>query len=172
MCTITKTWLVIALGLIALPACGEGCQGSAGRVGLADVGIFVECDRQGYTVHNRGDRDRYVTVSAAACVLNTAQIPPLGPNGELPDIVVHGSGASALPPFAQVVPAGTSRRVAIDLSKVDECLDYTHAPPGQHERGPTSLVSQGPADGLMLHIDATRLGAMRSERNARVVCKW
>ncbi|MBW2276336.1 MAG: hypothetical protein JRF63_02525 [Deltaproteobacteria bacterium] len=168
---MNRRWIVLALAAVVLPSCGQSCQGSADQVGIADVGVFVECDRASYTVHNRDEQDRYVTISSF-CVLNTAQIPPLGKNGKLPDIVVHGSGVTNTPPFNETLPKGSSKRIEIDLAKVDNCDDYTDAPPGQHERGPTSLVSNGPADGLMMHLSVSSVSAMRTERNARVVCKW
>jgi hypothetical protein len=162
-------YTVLLLAACALPCCNM-CQGETG-VGHAETGIFVTCDRTGYTVRNAGAEERYLNISEP-CLLDTSKIPPVGPHGELSEsMVVHGSGVARTTPFGAVLGRGASTRHDIDVSVVDICDDYTNAPPGQHERGPTPLAAdRAAADGLLLHLHVTSTAATRSLDDVKVVC--
>lgn len=161
------TMLAILLGT----SCARGCNGDEGRTGHIETRVFVECDPDGYTIRNDGEEARHV-IASGFCVLNSAQIEGLGPHGEIEDMVVHGSGLAEVAPFSGIVEAGGEASGTYDLSKVSPCMDYTHAPPGQHEMSPTPLTSAGPADAMLIHLHVSKITAMRIENEVRVVCRW
>jgi hypothetical protein len=162
-------YIMLLLAVCAVTGCSK-CQDETG-VGHAESGVFVTCDRTGYTVRNAGAEETYLNISEP-CLLDTSKIPPVGPHGELSEsVVVHGSGVARTTPFGAVLGRGASTRHDIDVSVVDICDDYTHAPPGQHERGPTPLAADRNAvDALLLHLHVTSTAATRSLDDVKVVC--
>lgn len=132
--------------------------------------MFVTCDASGFTVMNTGDEPRYLIVDSI-CVLNSEQIPGIGPDGRLPERVIHTSGAGIMP-LTATIPAGEEIRKKLDVETVDACWDYTHAPPGQFENEPTSLVSDGPADSLRLRLHVHDVMSTDPPRTVDVACPF
>jgi hypothetical protein len=165
--------LVIAVVASALPACAGSCESRPEGVGHAESGVFVECDAKGYTLRNTGERAAYV-ISPQPCLLDPARLPPLGPNGALPEsMVVHGAGIATVEAVGETIPPGGSKRVDYGDADVGVCDDYTHAPPGQHERGPEPLLERGAeARGVMLHLHVQPAGSPGPGWQGRVVCTW
>jgi hypothetical protein len=165
--------IFIVVAISALPSCTRSCGGEPGGVGHAESGVFVECDAAGYTLRNTGARAAYV-ISPQPCLLDPSRLPPLGPHGALPDsMVVHGAGIATVEAVGETIPPGGSRRVDYGDADVGVCDDYTHAPPGQHERGPEPLLERGAeARGMMLHLHVQPSGSPGPGWNGRVVCTW
>jgi hypothetical protein len=164
--------IVFVVAISALTSCARSCGRETGGVGHAESGVFVDCDANGYTVRNTGDRNAYVIVPQP-CLLDPTRLPPLGPNGLLPEsVVVHGAGIATVEAVGETIPPGGSKRVDYGGADVGVCDDYTHAPPGQHERGPEPLLQGGQPRGVMLHLHVREPDAPGPEWQGRVVCTW
>jgi len=164
---------LLLVPLLLLTACRSGCDGpleGPTRIGHAPTRVFVTCDPSGYTVSNEGDAVRYVLVTTR-CALNSKQV-TLGPNNELPDLVVYSTEATAPPSLSVTIAPGATARRDLDVSTVGDCMDTTMAPPGQHEKQPVSLVSEGPADALFLRMDIQEFGSSDPSRRIDVVCPF
>jgi hypothetical protein len=154
-----------------MAGCQGGCGGGeGGAVGHPGTGVFVECDASGFTVRNTGDEPRYLIVDSI-CALNSEQIPGIGPDGRLPELVIHSSGLGVTP-LTATIPAGGELRKKLDVASIGPCMDYTHAPPGQFENEPTSLVSEGPADSLRLRLHVHDVMSTDPPRTVDVACRW
>jgi len=169
---MSRHLIAIAVAVSALPSCARSCGAEPGGVGHAESGVYVDCDANGYTVRNTGQRDAYVIVPQP-CLLDPARLPPLGPHGALPEgMVVHGSGLATVPSLGDTIPAGGAMRIDFGGAVPGVCEDYTQAPPGQHERVPEPLLTDGPARGMMLHLHVQQPGAPGPGWQGRVVCTW
>jgi hypothetical protein len=172
LASMSRHLIVIAVAISTLPSCAGSCGGEPDGVGHAESGVFVDCDARGYTVRNTGDDAAYVIVPQP-CLLDPARLPPLGPHGALPDsVVVHGAGIATVEAVGETIPAGGSKRVDFGGADVGVCEDYTNAPPGQHERGPTPLVAGRAPRGMMLHLHVQEPGSLGPGWQGRVVCTW
>jgi hypothetical protein len=165
-----------ALVLLVLPtmlaSCRPGCDGKMepGRTGDRETRVFITCNEAGYAVRNEGDVPRYVMVDAA-CVLNSAQV-DVGPGGELPDMTVYSSTGRSPMPLAVTIEPGAEVRRELDVTTMGHCMDQTMAPPGQHEREPVSLISEGPADAIRMRLDIHEVGSTAPPRRMDIACKW
>lgn len=156
-------------------SCSRSCSDNdgAGRIGDPESGLFVTCDRDGYTVINQGDEPVYVIINSF-CQLNTAEAGEVGPHGEVMSKVIHGSGAAEVDPFGKTILPGTEVSQTYDLSIVNSCDDYTDAPPGQFENSPVPLTSEGPADAMMMHLHVQGTGVTNASYSysQRVICRY
>lgn len=163
----------ILVACLLLTACRTGCDGpleGEPKVGHAETKIYVTCDPRGFTVRNDGDLPRHVLVNPR-CAANSQEI-EIGPNGVVPDMVLYSSTGTAPSSLSATLAPGGEERSEVDMSKVGTCMDQTNAPPGQHVKEPVSLVSEGPADALLLRIDVYEMGSHEPSRRVDVACVW
>ena len=166
-------WYVKAAACVfALVIVSFGCGPKVDRTGHKETGIYIDCDPNGFTVKNEGNISRYLNFTEF-CTLNTKQIKGMRPGGELPDLVMYSSETHQPMPFTSTVPAGGSARHDLKLKEIGHCMDQTMAPPGSTDGQVFSLISDGPADAVHMHLHIIWNESGRDRRSSmHVACKW
>jgi hypothetical protein len=140
------------------------------RIGDHESRVFFTCDEAGFTVRNEGEVARYIMASAQ-CVLNSGQV-NVGPGGVMPDMTVYSSTDSSPTPLTVTIEPGAEVRRELDVTSMGHCMDQTMAPPGQHDKEPVSLISEGPADAIRLRVDIHEVDSQAPPRRLDIACKW